>query len=412
MVLMLPGELRIKPPSSHRFGIYKNYVMKLRIPIIITAILIFFIILIAGLWPFEFKPLNSIRRLQNNDGILLAGNNLIIEENTIFNPVLLSYHNGAGILTLEIKLRPSSATNNRFSSILCFYDNKDPLLFMLAKWKSGLILRRRLLNTSGSYVYHETGISNVLFQDLTRFITVTMDETGATVYFDGKKSAVFPGFIFNPKREDLSNTRIMVGNDPRVSVPWEGEINGLAIYQSALNARDISVHYLKWSSNDYTYLSQENGIIALYPMNEESGQIIRNIITNRNNLIIPKHLVALKKSILSKPWVNFWKDHNFYYDLILNIIGFIPLGFFLQALFISNFRKTKLKYSIFSILIGSCVSLSIELIQVYMPARTSSLTDLICNILGTILGVVIFHKVYNLYLLKTKKPDGSGFSTA
>jgi VanZ family protein len=43
-----------------------------------------------------------------------------------------------------------------------------------------------------------------------------------------------------------------------------------------------------------------------------------------------------------------------------------------------------------TILVGFGFSLVIELIQVYLPSRDSSLTDVICNTIGTIAGLILF----------------------
>jgi VanZ family protein len=42
-----------------------------------------------------------------------------------------------------------------------------------------------------------------------------------------------------------------------------------------------------------------------------------------------------------------------------------------------------------AIFIGISVSLSIEMLQSYFPTRDSSMTDLICNTIGTILGMML-----------------------
>ncbi|MBP7736590.1 MAG: VanZ family protein [Spirochaetes bacterium] len=380
--------------------------MKLKPLLILINIIILLIILFAGFWPFEFKPANNVRRLNDNKGIILIRNNQILEADILSYSSLLSNLDN-NTLIIEIRIKPYSATKNWLSNILCFYDDKDPEIFMMAKWKSELILRRRVQRPSGEYAYHEVGVTDAFITDKTALITVSMDASGTTVYIDGKKASLFPRYILNPMNDNLSNARLLVGNDPRIRVPWEGEIQGLAIYRGALNQFEASKHYVMWLTHDHDSLSREKSIIALYPMNEPSGPVLHNIITWRNNLIIPGHLHAIKKMVLSKPWVNYWREIKYYSDITINIMGFIPLGFFLPALFRVCGVKRKSFVYITAIFTGFSISLAIELIQVYMPFRSSSLTDLVCNTLGTILGVVVFEKSHAYISVSASTPLGN-----
>ena len=81
----------------------------------------------------------------------------------------------------------------------------------------------------------------------------------------------------------------------------------------------------------------------------------------------------------------------------MNILGFIPFGFcfFLHRQSVrANARAANFLIVMFA---GAVISLTIELIQAWLPNRESSLTDLLTNIFGTLLGVVlawlIQHKV-------------------
>jgi glycopeptide antibiotics resistance protein len=77
-------------------------------------------------------------------------------------------------------------------------------------------------------------------------------------------------------------------------------------------------------------------------------------------------------------------------DVAINVAGFIPFGFFCAGFLVKICRfKISANYMI-TALLGFGLSLAIELMQVYLPTRDSSLTDVICNVLGTIMGLILY----------------------
>jgi hypothetical protein len=359
-------------------------------------IIILFVIITAGLWPFEFNPENKVRRLPDRDGIDMHGNGLIYEPDDKMNASILSRMPEDNQLGIEIMLTPRPGALRRVSSILCFYDGIEQEIFMIAKAKSDLLLRTRLILAGNRYAYDEKKISDSLPLNRRTLISISMGGKGTAVYIDGKKRAFFPRYNLKPDKEKSQIPRMMIGNNPTLKSPWKGEINGLALYNRELPVNDVMQHYLMWENNNLADLSNDTGIFALYLMNERTGPEIRNQITGKNNMIIPGNLFALKKTVLAKPWIGALHDSLFYYDLLLNFVGFMPLGFFFLAYFISSFKKNMQIYGIVTVVIGACLSLFIELIQVCIPGRTSSITDLIANITGTIAGVLLCRAAYTI----------------
>lgn len=80
-----------------------------------------------------------------------------------------------------------------------------------------------------------------------------------------------------------------------------------------------------------------------------------------------------------------------FYDVSINIFGFIPLGYLMTSYFLSNDRIQK-KVSAIGLIIASCIviSLLIELSQYYLPGRTSSLLDVLSNGLGAFIGITYY----------------------
>ena len=79
--------------------------------------------------------------------------------------------------------------------------------------------------------------------------------------------------------------------------------------------------------------------------------------------------------------------HIALYNVIGNILLFIPLGFGIPLLFNKKNKLSKI------ILYGFTASLTIEVLQLFTPYNFTDIDDIIFNTLGTILGFIIFASI-------------------
>lgn len=96
------------------------------------------------------------------------------------------------------------------------------------------------------------------------------------------------------------------------------------------------------------------------------------------------------------PYCNFMGRRTSLSDVISNILLFIPYGFLLC--WILREKTFSLSKSQIICLVSSfLLSLSIEFLQLFFTSRTTSLTDIINNVLGTYIGCIL-NNIYLLYL--------------
>jgi glycopeptide antibiotics resistance protein len=74
-------------------------------------------------------------------------------------------------------------------------------------------------------------------------------------------------------------------------------------------------------------------------------------------------------------------------DILLNVGGFVPLGFVVCAyLALGRSRGKAISFTIFA---AGMLSIAIEVLQAYIPRRVSGTTDIITNTLGATLGAAL-----------------------
>lgn len=372
------------------------------------CLFIIIILLLAGLWPLNFWPKNKVEWLSNRNGIGFQENGIVYSAESLNDsgPSLFTGKSTSIEIWLQSKVEPVKHINHwyaarwHYADILSFYNNdKKSKDIALGQWKSHLIIRSRNISSENHKDYKEIGLHNALPIGKIRFITITSDEKGTTIYLDGRLSKFYPNYTLIAENKGISG-QLVLGNSPTGENPWTGNLFGLAIYNQSLMADQVLQHYQKWTKNPYPPYSEAERPVVLYLFDKRQEGLVQNHSDTKNHLLIPTTFKVLQKSILVSPLKEFRLNRSYFKDVVINIMGFVPLGFFFFSYLYKAKNLSRHHIYLITIFLGGGISLTIELLQVYMPTRTYSLTDLICNVLGTVLGVIL----YQITLLFVNRP--------
>lgn len=342
----------------------------------IALVTILAIILLAGLWPFNFLPGNNVAWLESRNGLDFGRNPIVLSR----SPLAFADPRWSSI-SLEIWLQPTGSWQvNTFFSI---YTPENPKQFRMMYDHNLFLIRRNRLNTKGQWDDLAIGVNNAVFPNTPLFITITAGPKASSIYFNGKLAQVFPDYILSGR--DLSG-QLIFGTSPFWHETWHGEWRGLAIYRQELSPADVLAHYQKWTEGRQTELATESVPTVLYDFHEGTGNAIHDLGGAAPDLFIPKYYSVPHKAILQWPWDD-RRDRSYAMDTAVNIAGFVPLGFLLSAFLWSATRSQRPIPT--AIVIGALISLTIEFLQAYIPQRTSGMTDIITNTLGTAVGAVL-----------------------
>jgi hypothetical protein len=332
-------------------------------------------VLVATLWPMNFFPWNGVSWLQAEKGIRFHNEGLIVSN----EPLKLQTANDSESYTLELLLRPSSIEHS--STILSFYNPQASNQLLIRQLKSGLAVARDSQSERDRII--ECDIGQVFQKGKLAWIAISSGPHGITFYVDGKRSYSFPGS--NISRGDLSGY-IVLGTSPLSYQPWNGEIYGLALYASALTDESALQHYQAWIHTD-EYQPNLEDALSRFTFLEGTGTTIHNQVTSEPNLEIPPTFSVLHKAFLRPPELEFRFHWHYALDVISNIAGFVPLGLIICAYL--DWTKPPWKAILLTIVFCGMLSLTIEVLQYYIPRRGSGITDIITNTLGGALGAAL-----------------------
>ncbi len=337
--------------------------------------------LFFGLRPKDFNFSNSASRVEDQAGIRFSKYG--IAYTSPIEEFRTQDRFGEKGFSVEFAIKPSSAQEG-FNFILALHGGEDENQLLVGQWRSWIIVM------NGDDYDHKRRVKRISVDSASRspaiqFITLTTGKDGTKVYIDGQFVRAEKDLALRIPRGD--NVRLILGNSAYGRHPWQGEIYGLALYRHTLTARDAALHFDRWSKDqNFTFAGKDKPFV-LYLFDEKEGKRALDRAGGAHHLAIPARMRILERKILTPPWHGFEFDRSLIQDIIVNLVGFIPLGFILVATFVMAGSKHSI---LITVVLCFTLSLTIEIIQAWMPSRDSDLLDVTLNTLGALLGVKIY----------------------
>jgi hypothetical protein len=352
----------------------------------VVGLLVVCVDLWLGLSPFH-APVNDVTWLKDTDGILLG------KSGTVFSPDVLKPvpQSGDDSGSFEAWLRPDHWSGS--ATFLALYRPEKGMLFTFRQSLTDFELSAEA--PVKAHFYLDDAFGHALQEKRPVFITVTTSPQGTLVYLDGALAKSAPEFRIPG---DGFTGRTIVGDSPKQPDSFRGEIRGLALYETELNQSAVSRHYKSWIKMGRPDVTPEERIAGLYLFNERAGNVVHNHASAGGDLYIPQRYTVVDKIRLEPFWKEFDFSRSYWSGNLKNIVGFMPTGFCFYLYFWMG-RSSK-RPMLATLVAGILVSLTIEVLQAFLPTRDSGTTDLITNAFGTYVGAACCMVAYPLLLEK------------
>jgi VanZ family protein len=336
-------------------------------------------IMTAGLWPFHAAR-NDVSWLGGGNGVFLGEHGSMVSA----SPLEGKGRQDSDTCTIEIWLKPNRIDADGGGMILAFYSAAGKLTtFTLRQYRDGLVLGRESQTSlpEKSEIY----VGEVFGGERPVLVTITSGgSSGTTMYADGVLKRTVPSFTFSDR--DLAG-QMVVGNSASTSYSWSGQLKGLAIYNHEFLPAEVTRGFADWTRGAEFGRDKGDSIVARYVFDEGGGRVVRNQVGAAANLLIPERFFVLNEQFLEPPWDEYRPGWRYWKHVLVNIVGLVPLGFVFYAYFCTIQEMKRADW--LTIALGFATSLTIEVLQSFLPTRDSGMTDLFTNTLGTALGVIL-----------------------
>ena len=349
-------------------------------------------ILYFGLDPKDLHLSNQAHRLPSTVGIQFSDYALAYTDDV--SPLVEKDFSGENGFSIEMALKPRSFDQEGFKFILALHAGNDRNQLLVAQWRSSIILM------NGDDYNHKRrtkrlAVSTSLKQPVKQLITIATDKNGTRVYFDGRLVGNRKDLTLRMPRGNGAATRLTIANSVYGRHPWQGEVYGLAIYDTALSAKDAKDHHSAWAKSDHFSFAEPYDPVLLYYFDGVKERLIQDHSDLSYHLFLPQRLKVLAPEYFFQRFNEPNYSEKFFKDTVLNFIGFLPFGFVLGVFFTRIGGIFRANSVLFTLMVGFLISLFIETIQAWTPLRSSDMLDIILNTLGAMVGATVFRYTFN-----------------
>ncbi|RLT94731.1 MAG: hypothetical protein D9N11_15455, partial [Ketobacter sp.] len=284
----------------------------------------------------------------------------------------------ASALTIDIRLKPEFTNRRNFSTILEIMDQSDTSRIVVGQWQASLVV---LQSDDYNNRLRLPKIYAPLDQErAVNHIRIRSSERGTQVHINGVLKGTNRNLVLalptNPH-----TSRLVLGNNASAGSPWRGTIQSLSLYSKDTRTQSATAPELE------------------YQFSAGVAHRVGDLSPHHLDLILPAKAVIFEKKILELPSVHDIKEPWLWLDTLVNFFGFIPFGLLLTLLLTGR----AISPSNALLTTTGCAflfSLGIELTQILMPERSSSLADLALNTAGGLSGALLI-LVYEKFIAKS-----------
>lgn len=332
--------------------------------------------LTAGLWPFSV-PENEVSWLKNANGIRFGSHGTALSS----SPFEFSGAQGKSC-TLVVWVRPRHVW--RTGTILTFFQSVGARQFAVEQDFTDLVLH---LTRAGQRTVGKIVVKDV-FRKSDFLVTVTSDNQITRVYIDGEIAAESRRFPLS--LQDFSG-QLILANSAFRNHSWQGDIKGLAIYRTALNSEQVKQNRQSWTQSGKPILTHSQDIAALYLFDQHAGKTIRSSVSPGVDFFIPRRFQVVEHLRFESPITEWYSKSHYFNDAVINIVGFVPLGFIFSLYFDRTLKIRRAE--LFAVLVGVATSFAIEYFQSFIPTRFSGWTDIFTNTIGSVAGALLYRAI-------------------